>query len=67
MLIECNPRVGGGPVVENNRRLRGVELPYEHMISTLNVPVVCSLVPLSPCRPHLVCRRVALIGQSSWR
>jgi hypothetical protein len=30
----------GGPVTEFNRKLMGVELTHEHMMSTLNIPVV---------------------------
>lgn len=41
-LIECNPRVGGGPVAEYSRKLRGVEMAYEIMMTALNIPVVCS-------------------------
>jgi hypothetical protein len=40
-LIECNPRVGGGPIMEYHRRFNGVELAYEFMMTALNVPVVC--------------------------
>eukprot|EP01134_Creolimax_fragrantissima_P006053 CFRG6053T1 len=39
MLIECNPRVGGGPIVEFNEELNGVNLNEYQMLTTLNIPV----------------------------
>ncbi|KNC82730.1 hypothetical protein SARC_04972 [Sphaeroforma arctica JP610] len=39
VLLECNPRVGGGPIRYFNNQLYGVELLAEFLMTNMNVPV----------------------------